>query len=59
VPEGLRKGFNFKSILSDYNVSGLNGVTGYILSAVFGVVILLIIFKIINMLNDKKSRGRG
>jgi cobalt/nickel transport system permease protein len=59
VPEGLRRGFSFKSILPGYSVSGLNGVTGYILCAVFGVVILLIMFKIINMLNHKKSRGRG
>lgn len=54
VPKGMSSGFNFESIMPDYAVNGLPEVAGYILSAVAGVAILLIFFKIIS--SFKKDR---
>ena len=47
VPEGMQNGFSFRALMPDYSVSGLPGWAGYILSAVAGVAVLLIIFKIV------------
>lgn len=47
VPKGMENGFSFSALMSDYSVSGLPDSFGYILSAVAGVAILLIVFRII------------
>lgn len=47
VPQGMENGINFEAIMPDYSLNGLPPVAGYILSAVAGVAILLIAFKII------------
>lgn len=46
VPEGMKNGFHFSALLSDYAVSGLPKEAGYLLSAVLGVALLVIIFKV-------------
>lgn len=46
APSGMLKGFNFKALLPDYSVSGLPAAAGYILSAVIGVAVLMIVFKL-------------
>lgn len=46
VPEGLKNGWSLKALFPDYAISGLNETIGYILSAILGVAILVIIFKI-------------
>ena len=48
VPEKMANGFSFKAIMPDYAVSGLPEIVGYILSAVAGVAILIILFKVIS-----------
>jgi cobalt/nickel transport system permease protein len=47
VPEGMKNGFSFETIMPDYVVKGLPKMAGYVLSAVAGVAILIIMFKII------------
>lgn len=47
VPKGMENGFNFSAIMPDYVVSGLPEVVGYIASAVIGVAVTIIIFKVI------------
>ena len=47
-------GFELSALFPDYSMSGLPEWTGYILSAVVGVALLVIIFKIISsMMKDK------
>jgi len=53
VPEGMTNGFSFKAIMPDYAIRGMSDVAGYLLSAVAGVAILIIIFKV--MSTFKKS----
>lgn len=54
VPQGMANGFSFNALMPDYSVQGLPDILGYILSAVAGVAILIILFKIISTF--KKDR---
>lgn len=53
IPEGMKNGISFEAIMPDYSVAGIPEAAGYILSAVAGVAVLLILFKIIS--SFKKS----
>lgn len=53
VPEGMKNGFNFESIMPDYTIGGLPEIVGYILSAIAGVAIMIILFKIIGSIKKK------
>lgn len=55
IPDGMKNGFSFEALMPDYTVNGIHEITGYILSAIAGVAILLILFKIIG--NIKKQSG--
>ena len=55
VPEGMKHGFNFKAMMPDYAVNGLPEMAGYILSAVAGVAVLIIVFKIISSFKKNKA----
>ncbi|HVO20635.1 MAG TPA: cobalt transporter CbiM [Anaeromyxobacter sp.] len=50
VPAGMEKGWSLRVLFPDYGVSGLPGWFGYILSAVVGVAILVIVFKLLGLL---------
>ena len=54
VPQGMENGFNFKSIMPEYTISGLPEIAGYIVSAVAGVAIVIILFKIIGSRQKEK-----
>ena len=43
----LEHGFNFNALMPDYSVAGMNEKIGYIISAVAGVALILILFKIV------------
>lgn len=47
VPKGMSSGFSYHALGDGYGFSGLGSVTGYILSAVIGVAVLIILFKVI------------
>lgn len=47
VPSGMAEGWSWAAPFGDYGIPGLPDVTGYILSAIIGVAVLTIIFKII------------
>ncbi|WP_123053409.1 cobalt transporter CbiM [Clostridium sp. JN-1] len=53
VPSGIKNGFNFNAFMQDYGVKGIPETAGYVLSAVAGVAILIIIFKLISSLKKK------
>lgn len=56
VPKGMEDGFNFNALMPDYAIEGLPDKLGYILSAIAGVAILIIIFRLIaSMKKDNKS----
>ncbi|MCX7614340.1 MAG: cobalt transporter CbiM [Clostridiales bacterium] len=55
IPKGMANGFDFKSLLPDYSISGLPEITGYILSAVIGAAFCIILYKVISSLIKNKS----
>ena len=52
-------GFSWKALMPDYTVAGMPEVVGYILSAVVGVALLVITFKLISNMkrNDCGESG--
>lgn len=58
VPEGMSRGFQFDAPFSDYAFAGLPDAAGYLLSAIGGAAILVIVFKIINSMIQKRI-GNG
>ncbi|GFR35882.1 hypothetical protein TCEA9_16940 [Thermobrachium celere] len=53
VPKGMEKGLNFEAIMPDYTVSGVNEVLGYIISAILGVMIIILLFRLIGIFSRK------
>lgn len=45
VPSGMQNGFRFESLLPDYALKGMPEIAGYLLSAVAGAAIVIIVFK--------------
>ena len=54
TPEGIENGFSFESLFPDYSVTGLPEIAGYILSAVAGVAIAIILFKVMSSMQKEK-----
>ena len=58
VPKGMDDGFNFKALIPDYNLGNVQEYLGYIISALLGVIIILIIFKILSKINiNRNTKG--
>jgi cobalt/nickel transport system permease protein len=53
VPKGMENGFQFNSLIPDYNLGNVKEYLGYIISAIIGVTVILIIFKILGKINFK------
>ncbi len=49
TPEGLANGWVFNSPMPDYTLGGVGEVLAYILSAIIGVALLIIIFKLLSI----------
>lgn len=55
VPSGMTNGFHFSSLLPDYAVSGMPEIAGYLLSAVAGTAVLVILFKVFGLFAKKRD----
>lgn len=55
VPAGIKNGFSFNAIMPGYAISGIPIIAGYILSAIAGTAILIIIFKFISSAKNKEA----
>ena len=49
TPAGLEKGWSLNVLMPDYALEGMNEVVAYILSAVIGVALLIILFKLLSL----------
>ena len=49
VPSGMQHGLDFSAFMKDYGVSGLPELAGYLLSAIAGAAILVIVFKLLGL----------
>ena len=43
----MTHGFSLQTLLPDYSVAGLPDVAGYIVSAIIGITLLIIVFRLI------------
>ena len=61
VPEGMQKGVSFTAAIPDYAFGAMPEIAGYVLSALAGVAILVIVFKLLSLARakGKASRARG
>lgn len=55
VPSGMAHGFNLHVAFPDYAMSGLPEWAGYVLSAVAGGAILIIVFKLLSLLKKQEA----
>jgi cobalt/nickel transport system permease protein len=49
TPEGLANGWSLEVLMPDYALDGMNEIAAYILSAVIGVALLIILFKLFSI----------
>lgn len=60
TPAGMEKGFSLASLFPDYSMAGMPEWTGYILSAIVGVALIVIFFKILSgSSRDKIDFSKG
>lgn len=55
TPTGMEHGFSWNALFPDYSLAGLPDFVGYILSAVIGVALLIIVFKLFSTLARPSS----
>lgn len=56
MPKGMENGVQFKSLIPDYSLGNLKESFGYIISALVGVIVILIIFKVLEQINLNKKQ---
>jgi cobalt/nickel transport system permease protein len=49
VPAGMEKGFGFEAPMPDYAINGVPEIVGYIFSALIGVALVIILFKLLGL----------
>lgn len=54
TPSGMETGFGFEAIMPDYTIGDINEVVAYIASAICGVALLVIFFKIVSSFKKEK-----
>ena len=59
TPAGLANGWSLDVLMPDYTLSGMNEVTAYILSAIIGVALLIIIFKLFSFFFTGRRSSYG
>ncbi|MCR4650506.1 MAG: cobalt transporter CbiM [Lachnospiraceae bacterium] len=55
TPEKLATGWALEPIMPDYTLGGMGDVAAYILSAVIGVALLVILFKLLSLIKREKK----
>lgn len=58
TPSGMKHGLQFSSLIPDYSIKGVPEVVGYLISAVLGAAILVIVFKLIGSFASGKSKQK-
>jgi cobalt/nickel transport system permease protein len=55
TPKGMLDGFSFDALIPDYSISALPDWVAYIMSAIIGVGIAVIVFRILSSLKKTKT----
>ncbi len=56
TPSGMQNGFSFETLLPDYSLGNAPAAVGYLLSALIGVAVLLVVFRFASGLAGRKQR---
>ncbi|MBA5849953.1 cobalt transporter CbiM [Clostridium sp. cel8] len=56
IPKAFQHGLSYNAVAADYSISGTNEVVGYIISALGGVAIILIVFKLLLSIKSKENK---
>ena len=59
VPSGMANGFRFEALLPDYTVHGLPDIAGYLVSAIAGAAILVILFRLVSLVGRRGRQRTG
>lgn len=59
TPSGMTHGFNYHALIPGYSVSGLPDIAGYILSALAGVAIIVIFYRLLAGRRNKPGNGKA
>lgn len=54
IPSGMERGVKFKSLIPDYSLSNFSEITGYLISALVGILLTFIFFNLIKKLKKEK-----
>lgn len=54
TPQGMVNGFEFEAIMPDYSIAGMSDAIGYILCAIIGVGLCILIFRVVAASIKKK-----
>jgi cobalt/nickel transport system permease protein len=57
TPSGIADGWSLNALMPDYALEGMNEVAAYILSAVLGVALLIILFKLLSITFKGKKKN--
>jgi cobalt/nickel transport system permease protein len=55
VPHYIAHGFSWNALLPDYSMRGLPSAAGYILCAIIGVAVLIIVFRLLALAVDGRN----
>ncbi|HEY9594803.1 MAG TPA: PDGLE domain-containing protein, partial [Spirochaetia bacterium] len=59
VPAGMENGFRFEALFPDYTVAGLPEWVGYIVSAIAGAAILVIVFRLVSLVGRNRRKANA
>ncbi|HTX74275.1 MAG TPA: cobalt transporter CbiM [Rectinemataceae bacterium] len=59
VPSAMKSGFGFEALMQDYGIKGLPAVLAYIISAIAGAALLVIVFKLVGLALGRDDRRHG
>ena len=59
VPQYIADGFTWNALLPDYSLQGLPDIAGYILSAVIGIAVLTIVFRLLALAVKGRRPGKA
>ncbi len=54
IPKGIKDSHQYSGIFSDYTVSGFGSISGYYISAIVGVTLLLLIYSLLHYMVKRK-----
>jgi cobalt/nickel transport system permease protein len=57
VPQGMTTGIHFEAPAPDYAIAGVPDALGYILSAIAGAAILVILFKLVSLVGKNRRKA--